>query len=433
MEKTIVLGLFLLTYILLLALPKYRPYIALTTAAIFAILSLTFNQLAQLLPLNQIFGAVDWNVLMMIAGTMVVVYLFIQSRMPDRMADIIIDKMPNVKWAVIALAIFSGVISAFIDNVATVLILAPIAINVARKLKISPVIIILAISMFSNLEGAATLVGDTTSILLGGYANMNFLDFFIFNGRLGPFFIIQFGLLAAAGVLYLFLRKQNKPISIDNIVKVDDLVPSYLLLGIIGALILASFIPTEIKPAITNGLVTISFAVIGITYNYFKTKDINNAKSILKNLDYDTLLLLAGLFIIIQGISNVGLISDIANVIVNIGGTNPFVIYTIVVFFSVLVSAFIDNIPYVATMLPVMTLLAANTNAPIDLLYLGLLFGATLGGNITPIGASANVTGIGILRKEGFEVKLLDYVKLSIPITLAAVLTGYIITWFIYS
>jgi Na+/H+ antiporter NhaD/arsenite permease-like protein len=294
MEKTIVLSLFLLTYILLLALPKYRPYIALTTAIIFAALSLSLNQFALLLPLNQIFEAVDWNVLMMIAGTMVVVYLFIQSRMPDRMADIIIDKMPNVKWAVIALAIFSGLISAFIDNVATVLILAPIAINVAKKLKISPVIIILAISMFSNLEGAATLVGDTTSILLGGYANMNFLDFFIFNGRVGPFFIIQFGLIAAAGVLYLFLRKQNKPISIDEIVKVKDLVPSYLLLGIIGALILASFIPAEIKPSITNGLVTMSFAIIGITYNYFKTKDLNNAKSILRSLDYDTLLLLAG-------------------------------------------------------------------------------------------------------------------------------------------
>ena len=99
---------------------------------------------------------------------------------------------------------------------------------------------------------------------------------------------------------------------------------------------------------------------------------------------------------------------------------------------SVFVSAFIDNIPYVATMLPVMSIIAVNTNTPIDLLYLGLLFGATLGGNITPIGASANVTGIGILRKEGYEVKLSDYLKLSIPITIAAVLTGYIVTWFIY-
>jgi Na+/H+ antiporter NhaD/arsenite permease-like protein len=433
MEKAIVLGLFLLTYVLLLALPKYRPYIALSTAGIFAVLTLVTPQFSSLLPLNQIFGAVDWNVLMMIAGTMVVVYLFIESKMPDKMADIIIDRMPNVKLAVIALAIFSGVISAFIDNVATVLILAPIAINVAKKLKISPVFIILAISMFSNLEGAATLVGDTTSILLGGYANMSFLDFFIFNGLIGPFFIVQAGLLSAAVVLYIFLRKQNDPISIDDKVKVKDLVPTYLLLGIIIALVLASFIPVDIKPSITNGLVTMSFAFIGVIYNYFKNKDLNNAKSIAKSIDLDTLLLLAGLFIIIRGISNVGLITDIANFIVNIGGTDPFIIYTIVVFFSVLVSAFIDNIPYVATMLPVMTILATNTNTPVDLLYLGLLFGATLGGNLTPIGASANVTGIGILRKVGLEVKLKDYIKLSIPITLAAVLTGYIITWFIYS
>lgn len=431
MEKTIILGLFLLTYGLLLILPKYRPQIAVTTALAFVLLSILFNQFERLMPLNEVFFAIDWNVILMIAGTMIVVHLFIDSKMPDRMADFIIDRMPNVKWAIISLAIFAGLVSSLIDNVATVLILAPIAINVSKKLKISPVTSILAIAMFSNLEGAATLVGDTTSILLGSFANMNFIDFFVFDGKLGPFFIVQLGLLAAGLILYLFLRKQNQAISTVDLANVNDLVPTYLMILIVVSLVLASFIPKEIKPEITNGLIVMVIAIVGVVYNKI-THPKTSTLEILKKVDLDTLVLLAGLFIIIQGITNIGVIDDIASFIVSISGTNSFIVYTIVVFMSVFVSAFIDNIPYVATMLPVMSIIAVNTNTPIDLLYLGLLFGATLGGNITPIGASANVTGIGILRKEGHEVKLSDYLKLSIPITIAAVLTGYIVTWFIY-
>ena len=114
----------------------------------------------------------------MIAGTMGIVSLFIESKMPALLADLIIEKMPNVKWAIVALALFAGIISAFVDNVATVLMVAPVAITISKKLKISPVNSIIAIAISSNLQGAATLVGDTTSILLGGHAGMNFLDFF---------------------------------------------------------------------------------------------------------------------------------------------------------------------------------------------------------------------------------------------------------------
>lgn len=158
--------LFACTYVLLLALPKYRAYVALTSAAVFIILGI--------IPLNKVLGAIDWNVIMMIFGTMGVVGLFIESKMPSRLADFIIAKMPNVKWTIFILALFAGLISAFIDNVATVLMIAPVALNIAKKLEISPVGMVIAIAVSSNLQGAATLVGDTTSILLGGEANMNF-------------------------------------------------------------------------------------------------------------------------------------------------------------------------------------------------------------------------------------------------------------------
>lgn len=167
------IGLFVATYILLLVFPKIRAYVALTSAALFVILGI--------LPIGKVFGAVDWNVILMIAGTMGIVALFIESKMPALLADLILAKIPNVKWAIISLSLFAGIISAFIDNVATVLIVAPVALTIAKKLNISPVPSIIAISISSNLQGAATLVGDTTSILLGGHAGMDFLDFFVYR------------------------------------------------------------------------------------------------------------------------------------------------------------------------------------------------------------------------------------------------------------
>jgi len=132
-----------------------------------------------ILPASKVFSSVDWNVIMMTAGTMGIVYLFIESKMPSLLADLIIHRMPNVKWVIVSLALFAGIISAFVDNVATVLMVAPVALVVAKKLNISPVPGIIAIAISSNPQGAATLVGDTTSILLGGYAGMDFLDFFV--------------------------------------------------------------------------------------------------------------------------------------------------------------------------------------------------------------------------------------------------------------
>lgn len=170
----IALVIFLITYILMLSFQQYRPWIALTSAAIFIVLG--YAGLFEL-TLFSVLSAVDYNVLLMIGGTMGTVTLFVESRMPARLAEILITKVPNVKWAVCALALFAGVISAFVDNVATVLMVAPIGLAISRKLKISPVPVLISIAVSSNLQGAATLVGDTTSILLGGYAGMTFLDF----------------------------------------------------------------------------------------------------------------------------------------------------------------------------------------------------------------------------------------------------------------
>ncbi|MGI6654586.1 MAG: SLC13 family permease [Christensenellales bacterium] len=415
--------LFAVTYVLMLAFGKYRAYIALGSAAIFII--------SGMLPVDQIFGAIDFNVLMMIAGTMGLVQLFIDSKMPSLLADMVMEKVPNVQMAAVALALFAGIISAFVDNVATVLMVAPIALEICKKLKTNPVPFIIGIAVSSNLQGAATLVGDTTAIMLGSYANMSFIDFIIYQGKPGIFFAVELGAIASAIILAWLFRKEKQPVpkGAPRTV-VTDYVPTVLLVGMIVLLIAASFIPN--KPDITNGLICIALMVVGIIYSSV-TSNKGALVDALKAIDLETIGLLFGLFLVIGGISNMGVIDAAAELLAKLGGGNVFVLYTVVVWASVLLSAFIDNIPYVATMLPVVTGLAATLGIEPTLLYFGLLTGATLGGNCTPIGASANIAGIGILRKAGYEVKTKDFTRIGIPFTLAAVIPAYIYFWLLYA
>ena len=237
---TLALSLFVLFYILMLVVQQYRPWVALGGAGAFLLLGklgvydFTLADAAR---------AVDFNVLLMMAGTMGTVSLFIESRMPARLAELLIVRVPNVKWAVCMLALFAGVISAFVDNVATVLMVAPVGLAIARKLKISPVPVLISIAVSSNLQGAATLVGDTTSILLGGFAEMNFFHFFWMEGRPGIFFGVELGALASLGVLLFTFRHETQPISATVETEVTDTVPSALMLLTVGLLIAASFLP----------------------------------------------------------------------------------------------------------------------------------------------------------------------------------------------
>ena len=415
--------LFAVTYLLMLIFSKYRPYIAIASGLIFLVTGM--------LPWSNVFGTIDFNVIMMIAGTMGLVALFIESRMPELLADIIMEKVPNVRWAAVAMALFSGVISAFVDNVATVLMVAPVALEICKKLDTNPVPFIIGIAVSSNLQGAATLVGDTTAIMLGSALDMSFMDFFWYNGRPGIFFAVELGAILSAAILFFLFRKEKAPIpKVKERTKVTDLVPTLLLVGTIVLLIVASFIPN--KPDITNGLICCALLVVGLIYNLIRKRSLSAITAPLKEIDFQTIGLLLGLFVMIGGIEEQGVIAEIANLLSKMGGGNLFLLYTVIVWASVLVSAFIDNIPYVATMIPVIGGLAAALQVDPTILYFGLLSGATLGGNCTPIGASANITGIGILRKEGYTVKNSDFFKIGIPFTLAAIIPAYIYLWLVY-
>ena len=294
--------LFAVTYILMLALPKWRPAVAGGSAVLFVVTGM--------LPVGKVLPSIDFNVLLMIAGTMGTVALLIESKMPALLADLILDRVPNVKWAIIMLSLFAGLVSAFIDNVATVLMIAPIALAIAKKRNINPVGMIIAIAVSSNLQGAATLVGDTTSILLGGYAGMDFLDFFAFRGRPGIFWAVELGAIASALLLLVLFRHETGKVSADEHTKVEDWVPTWLMGGTVAAQIAASFIPG--RPALTNGLICMAFMLAGVVHKVRREKRLSAARDVLREIDWATLGLLAGLFVVVGGITEMGVVDAVA-------------------------------------------------------------------------------------------------------------------------
>ena len=436
---TLALVLFAVTYLLMLRLPQYRPWVALCSAAVF----IALGELGMYdFSLWTALAAVDYNVLLMMAGTMGTVALFIESKMPAKLAEMLIVHVPDVRFAVCMLALFAGVISAFVDNVATVLMVAPVGLAIARKLKISPVPVLIAIAVSSNLQGAATLVGDTTSILLGSFAGMNFFDFFWMHGRPGIFWGVELGALASLLVLLRLFRRETQPIEARVETQVEDDVPAALMLLTVGLLIAASFLPRPQGGVLLalyelrSGLVCMALCLFGVARACLRAHSIKPLQRAAEELDCDTLLLLFGLFIVIAGIRAAGVIDAAAALFHAVAGEDPFRLFTLLVAVSVVLSAFVDNIPYVAAMLPVVQSIAAlmNNGAGMEpyVFYFGLLTGATLGGNLTPIGASANIAAIGILRKNGEAVTTRDFLRIGVPFTLAAVLTGYVYLWLVW-
>ena len=260
---------------------------------------------------------------------------------------------------------------------------------------------------------------------------MNFADFFVFHRKMGMFFVVQFGALAATAVLCVYLRNLTQKVVREGRTEVEDRFPTFLMLATVALLIAASFLPE--KPAVTNGLICTGLFLLGVTRQCVREKSGRPLFAALRQLDCQTLLLLAGLFVVIAGVREAGVIDAIAQLIAGVGGGSVFAVYSLIVWGSVILSAFIDNIPYVAAMLPVAANIAQIMGVEPYLLYFGLLTGATLGGNLTPIGASANITGIGILRKKGYAVKTGDFMKIGVPFTLCAVTVGYVLLWLLWA
>jgi Na+/H+ antiporter NhaD and related arsenite permeases len=228
--------------------------------------------------------------------------------------------------------------------------------------------------------------------------------------------------------LYFIFKKYRKKEVTEEIVKPNSYIPTILLTLMIFGLAIISFLDRGFT--IKSGILCMIFGFIGLFWHFtfYKKKD-EKTFEIIKRLDWETLFFLIGIFIVIGTISKVGILDDLSKWLINRFGNNIFISFIVITFFSMLLSGFIDNVPYIIIMLPVVKALANSFGANEFLLYCGLLVGSCLGGNITPFGASANVVSTGLLKKEGYKTSFWDFVKIGLPFTLISTIVAATVNW----
>jgi Na+/H+ antiporter NhaD/arsenite permease-like protein len=417
----IALSIFALSYLLFIIFPAKRAWVAIF-ASVLLIVSGT-------IPFSYAFlKAINWNVMGIFVGTLAICDIFIKSRAPAYIAEIIVAKSRNTTWAILFICMLTGFISAFVENVATVLIVAPIAMSLAKKLKINPINMMISIAISSNLQGCATLIGDPPSMLLAGFAKMTFFDFFVYKSKPSIFFAVQIGAVASMFVLYFVFRKETEKPAVIAVEKVKSWIPSWILVLTVLALALSSFFDSEFS--CVAGIICMLAGVISIFWGRFANKE--KFEIILNSLDWDTTFFLIGIFVLVGSITYVGWLEVFANFLSGIVGDRLFLGYILLVFLAMILSAFIDNVPFLAAMLPVAMKMSDTLGIDSSLFLFGLLIGASLGGNITPIGASANIVACGILKKEGYEVSFGRFAKIGLPFTIAALSVACLFVWFIF-
>ncbi|HPM11250.1 MAG TPA: SLC13 family permease, partial [Paludibacter sp.] len=362
-------------------------------------------------------------------GTLVLAEMFMLSRVPAVLAEWLVDRMKTGRWAMVALCLLSGFISAFVENVAVVLLVAPVALSVSKRLNTSPVPLLIGIAVSSNLQGTATMIGDPPSMIFAGFKQMGFLDFFVYQGRPGIFFAVEIGAVASLLVLFYVFRHERQTVSKVEVERPRSWVPTILLIFLVLALSISTIPDPEFKWF--AGAVTLVLALAGTLWFVFGSKW-GSFKELFSAIDWDTTLFLIGIFIIVGGLSDAGWLDKLAVWLGNGLGSNTLLAFIVVVAMAVILSAFIDNVPFLLTMLPVVNKIAEQMGGSDTALLYGLLIGACLGGNITPIGASANVVTLGILRKQGHVVSFGKFMSIGVPFTIVAVAAASLFVWFVW-
>jgi Na+/H+ antiporter NhaD/arsenite permease-like protein len=418
--QIITLAIFGVTYVGLIIHYRWKLPIVLAACAVLLLWP-------GLMDVRAALAAVSWNVVLLYFGMLLLTETLVVSGAPGVMAEKLIREGASARRVIVLVCLVSGLISAVIENVAVVLIVAPIALAAAKRLQVSPVPILIGVAISSNLQGAATMIGDPPSMLLAGALDMNFNDFFWYLGRPSVFFAVELGAVAATLVLWHAFRKYKGQAPQSCAHKLESVVPFVLLAVLVAGLAGSSVLfpawksATGVIPVVVGGIAAVWW--IGV----------HGPKRFLRQaweLDWGTGFFIIGVFILVGSLVQSGLVERFVDVLAGgDSGRGVFLVYTLLVWGSVAGSAVIDNVPFVAAMLPVCCGLAQRFGVPPELFGFGMMIGASVGGNITPVGASANIVACGIAKREGYHVSFREFMKLGLPFTVAGVVVAYIFLW----
>ena len=371
---------------------------------------------------------VDWNTIGLLAGMMIIVVILEKTGVFEYLA------IKSAQWGkarpgriLILLALVTAFLSAFLDNVTTVILMVPVTFLIADALDSSPMPFLLTQVMASNIGGAATLIGDPPNILIGSAAGLSFAEFVV---HLTPAVLLT--LPPVLGVLYLMFRRDlhyNKEAEeviagMDAGSSIRDGVLLRKSLTVLGLVIVAFFLHGALH------LEAATIALLGAAALMLYAKV--DVEEVLRDVEWPTLLFFVGLFVLVGGLEVTGFIGGIAELLTNVAGGASATTAIIVIWGSGIASGIVDNIPFTATMIPVIQDLAKAENlseAETQPLWWALALGADFGGNLTLIGASANVVVAGMSERAGEKISFLKFMAYGIPVTLLslAIATGYVV------
>ncbi|MAP84837.1 MAG: hypothetical protein CMF83_03820 [Candidatus Marinimicrobia bacterium] len=366
---------------------------------------------------------IDFETLMLLTGMMILVSLIKQSGFFTIISVRIAEFTKGNPVKILCLfSVVTALMSAFLDNVTTVLIVIPIIIELTRGMGLNPKNYVLSQAIISNVGGTATLIGDPPNVIIGSKVGLSFNQFIV---NLTPVVIPIF--IIVLGYIWYINRVEFKPIntSMVKLVSVELLlekirfefsnvrVDQNLMIKSIACLMLAILLfITQTLTGMAPGVVALGMAMILLIISKA------NVEHVLEEVEWSTLLFFTGLFILVGALEEYGVIDWIAhNVFMNVGD-NPYVIVLMVLWVSGIASGFLDNIPFTITMIPIIQLMLESNPIPNNILWWALALGACLGGNITMIGSSANIISVGIAKKYGVEISFIDFMKKGLIITL---------------
>lgn len=420
MPVIIAVSVFILTYVLIIGEVLERTVVALVGAG----LVIGLHILTQ----EEALAVVDFNTIGLLVGMMIIVAITKRTGLFQYLAIMAAKWAKGEPWRIVlALSFITAVASAFLDNVTTVLLVAPVTLVITDMLGLNPIPFLLPEVLASNIGGTATLIGDPPNIMIGSATGLGFVDFIV---NLGPVIVLVF--IAAIMMIKLFYGKQlhvsadrrERLLALDETKAISDHQLLQRSLAVL-ALVIAGFSFHE-----QLGLDTASVALMGATLLFVLSRQ--PVDDIIREVEWPTLFFFLGLFIIVGGLEQVGVIRLMAEWVVGLTGGNLALTALIVLWVSAIASAFIDNIPFVATMIPLIKGIGAMSTINIVPLWWALSLGACLGGNGTLVGASANVVVAGMLQKTEHKLTFGEFLRVGFPVMIVSVAIASVYLWLVY-
>ena len=368
------------------------------------------------LPFDAAMEHIDFNTLGVLLGMMLFVSVVKLSGMFEFLAIKAARLAKGEPWKVMLLfVLLTAVLSAFLDNVTTVLLIGPMTLTVCKLLDVNPIPFFMTEILASNIGGTATLIGDPPNIMIGSAAGFTFFDFILYDA---PAVVV---ILAAVLVVFYFLYGRKMHVNEEHrarIMELDEhamiknkrlLKQSYVMIGLVVVGFMAHGALGLESSVIALGAAGIIMLISG-----------ESIEEALANVEWTTLAFFAGLFVIVGAMAETGVIEMLAHALIDATGGNVFVTMLVLLVGSAVISSFLDNIPFVATMIPIL-LAMESTGMDVTPLWWAVSLGACLGGNGTLIGASANVVLSDISKKNGHEITFVQFLKTGFPIMLLTV------------